>query len=89
MAPGSKGVNEAHLSFSGLAFARRATAEECRLRALATEDPAKSKIYEALGATYDRLAEDLDRAAETTKRVDARTKTIRAELPDQSAVRSG
>jgi hypothetical protein len=82
MASGPEGMNEAHLSFSGLAFARRARAEECRLRASATEDPTESKIYEALGATYDRLAEDLDRAAETTKRVDARTKAIGAGLPD-------
>jgi hypothetical protein len=82
MASDSTGMNGAHPNFSGLAYARRATAEGYRLQALATEDPTKTKIYEALGATYDRLAEDLDRAAETTKRIDARTKTIGAELPD-------
>jgi hypothetical protein len=70
-------------SFSGLAFARRATAEGYRLRALATDDPVLRKVYDALADAYDQLASDLDRAAETTKRIETRVKTIGARLPEQ------
>jgi hypothetical protein len=83
MASDSTGVNDAHPNFSGLAFARRATAEGYRLRAMAIDDAVTRKIYEGAATTYDRLADDLDRAAETTKRIDAMTKRIGSRSPEQ------
>jgi hypothetical protein len=82
MASGPNVVNAAHPSFSGLAFARRATAEGYRLRAIATDDPGIRKLHEVLAASYERLADNLDRAAQTIKRIHASAEKVGSRPPE-------
>ena len=68
-------------SLATQAFQHRATAENYRLLAQASDDEKWREYYLVLAASYAHLAEELDRSGAEVRRLDARTLEIRARHP--------